>query len=108
MSHGIKTIIFPVKDIARAKQVYGRLLGVEPVVDQPYYVQYNVEDQEIGLDPSGRGAGMYCHVANIREMLQALVGAGAEVKQDVTDVGGRLLARVVDAEGNVIGLLQPA
>ncbi|MCU1664922.1 MAG: glyoxalase [Pseudonocardia sp.] len=39
----------------------------------------------------------------------ALVEAGAEVQQQVRDVGaGRLIASVKDADGNVIGLVQPA
>jgi predicted enzyme related to lactoylglutathione lyase len=38
-----------------------------------------------------------------------LVDAGAETQQEVTDVGGgKLVATVKDADGNVIGLLQPA
>ena len=102
----IKTVVFAVKDIDAAKKVYGKLLGVAPVMDQPYYVQYNVGDQEIGLDPSGRGAGIYWKVSDIRGTLKSLVAAGAETRQDVTDVGGRLIAKVADPAGNVIGLLQ--
>jgi predicted enzyme related to lactoylglutathione lyase len=72
-------------------------------------VQYNVGGQEIGLDPSGRGAGIYWHTSDIRGTLKSLVEAGAEKRQDVTDVGGgRLVASVKDTDGNVIGLVQPA
>ena len=35
MNHGIRTIIYPVKDAGRAKGLFGRLLGSEPYVDQP-------------------------------------------------------------------------
>ena len=39
--------------------------------------------------------------------MKALVGAGAEVHQEVKDVGGgKLIASVKDTDGNVIGLLQ--
>ena len=38
MTQGLRTIIYPVKDIAKAKVFYGSLLGAEPAVDQPYYV----------------------------------------------------------------------
>ncbi len=37
---GIKLLTYPVKDIAQAKMLYNRLLGVEPYVDGPYYVGY--------------------------------------------------------------------
>lgn len=41
--------------------------------------------------------------------LQTLLEAGAETVQDVRDVGGdKLSATVKDADGNVIGLIQPA
>src|SRR5438477_149334 len=52
MNQGIKTIIYPAKDIARAKALFSRLLGVEPFIDSPYYVGFKVGDQDIGLDPT--------------------------------------------------------
>ncbi len=45
MNQGIKTIIYPAKDIARAKALFSRLLGVEPFIDSPYYVGFKVGDQ---------------------------------------------------------------
>lgn len=109
MSQGVKTIIYPVTDIGRAKTLFATLLGVEPYTDEPYYVGFRVGDQEAGLDPNGHRHGMtpYWQVDDIRERLQSLLEAGAEVQQDVRDVGGgRLIASVKDADGNVIGLLQ--
>ena len=111
MSEGIKTVIYPVSDIARAKAAFSTVLGAEPVMDQPYYVQFNVNGQAIGLDPHGHksGAIVYYHVTDIKGTLQALLDGGAQVDQDVKDVGGgRLIASVKDADGNLIGLLQDA
>lgn len=111
---GIKTVIYPVKDIAQAKTLFSKLLGVEPVMDEAYYVQFNVGDQEIGLDPQGHSKGMtgplgYVHVDDIKSRVQAFLDAGAEIQQEITDVGGgRLIATAKDADGNVIGLVQPA
>jgi extradiol dioxygenase family protein len=34
MASGMKTITYPVKDLAAAKQLYGRLFGVEPYMDE--------------------------------------------------------------------------
>ena len=34
MNQGIQTVIYPVMDIAQAKQLYGALLGVEPYVEE--------------------------------------------------------------------------
>ena len=109
MTQGLKTIIYPVKDIARAKTLFSKLLGVEPYVNEPYYVGFRVGDQEVGLDPNGHKEGMtgYWHVDDIRKSLQLLLDAGAETLQEVKDVGGgRLIASVTDGDGNIIGLLQ--
>ncbi|MEU6259885.1 VOC family protein [Streptomyces sp. NPDC047043] len=112
MTAGLKTIIYPVKDIARAKALFGALLGVEPYADEPYYVGFKDAGQDVGLDPNGHAKGMtgpvpYWHVEDIRGRLAALVEAGAEVLQDVQDVGGgRLIAFVKDTDGNLVGLLQ--
>lgn len=54
MNQGIKTIIYPVKDLAHAKTLFSKLLGIEPYVEGVYYVGFRVGDQEIGLDPNGQ------------------------------------------------------
>ena len=111
MNQGVKTVIDPVNDLARAKAFYRILLGVEPYADQPYYVGFRIGDQEIGLDPNGHKAGMtaYYHVDDIKQSLRSLVDSGAQVQQQINDVGGgRLIATVKDAAGNIIGLLQAA
>ncbi len=112
MSEGMKTIIYPVKDIAKAKTLFTSLLGVKPNMDQPYYVNFNVGELDIGLDPHGHAQGMagpvcYWNVADIKVSLQQLVSAGAQPVQEPKDVGrGKLVATVKDADGNVIGLIQ--
>src|SRR6516162_10650339 len=109
MNQGIKTILYSVQDITRAKTVFCKLLGVEPYADQPYYVGFKVGDQDIGLVPRGDNAGMtaFYHVDDIKSSLRLLLDSGAQVQQAVKDVGGGvLIASVIDAEGNVVGLRQ--
>src|SRR4249920_1967270 len=112
MTSGIKTILYPVKDLARAKALYSNLLGVEPDMDEPYYVGFRVGDQDFGLDPNGHSKGMagpigYWHVDDINESLKGLLDAGAVELQAIQDVGGgKLVASVTDPDGNVIGLIQ--
>jgi predicted enzyme related to lactoylglutathione lyase len=112
MTSGLRTIVYPVKDLAAAKSLFAELLGAEPYVDQPYYVGFSAAAQEVGLDPNGHDQGMtgpvpYWHVEDIETSLMQLQTAGAEVQQSATDVGeGKLVARVTDADGNVIGLIQ--
>jgi len=109
MNQGVKTVIYPVKDIAQAKALFTALLGKEPYADQPYYVGFKVGDQDIGLDPHGHTEGMtaYYEVDDLRKTLQSLLDAGAQTVQEVKDVGGgKLIASVKDANGNIIGLTQ--
>ncbi len=112
MAQGISAIIYPVKDIARAKTLFSLLVGVEPYADQPYYVGYKVGDLDIGLDPNGHNKGMtgpvaFCEVDDIRTRLQRLLEEGAVAVQEVQDVGGgKLIASVKDADGNMLGLTQ--
>jgi predicted enzyme related to lactoylglutathione lyase len=112
MASGMKTITYPVKDLAAAKQLYSNLFGVEPYIDEAYYAAFNVGGQDVGLDPNGHRKGMtgpiaYWHVDDIDKSLEALLDAGAEAAQPVQDVGGgTLIATVKDADGNVTGLFQ--
>src|ERR1700749_1542792 len=109
MSEGIKTVIYPASDLARAKAAFSAVLGAAPDIDQPYYVQFTVGDQAIGLDPHGHKSGdaVYYQVTDIKGTLQALLETGAQVNEDVKDVGGgRLIAPVKAADGTLIGLLQ--
>lgn len=114
MNEGIKTILYPVKDIDRAKTLFNQLLERQPHTDNPYYVGYSLGDEEIGLVPNGVDQGTtgpvgYYHVDDIKKSLQLIVSAGGKVIQEVRDVGGsRLVASVQDAEGNPIGLIQDA
>src|SRR4051812_39940715 len=102
MTAGVNTIIYPVKDIARAKALFSALLGVEPYADEPYYVGFKDAGQDVGLNPNGHAQGLtgpvpFWHVSDLRDRLAALVEAGAEVVQDVQDVGnGRLIASLKD------------
>jgi len=112
MNRGIQTVICPVKNLDQARTLYGTFLGREPFTDSKSYVSFKIGDQEVGLDPHGHGAGLsgpvvYWRVTNIEKRVEELLGAGAQLQQPVTDIGdGRRIARVVDADGNVLGLLQ--
>ena len=109
MNKGMHLLVYPAKDLAKAKALFDELLGVKPYVDGAYYVGYRVGDFEFGLDPNGNSKGpiAYWEVEDIRAGLQQLLDAGAQADQDVKDVGrGLLIATVKDADGNTLGLRQ--
>jgi predicted enzyme related to lactoylglutathione lyase len=109
---GIKTVLHPVSDLTAAKAVYTALLGIEPQTDSEYYVGFDVGGQHIGLVPGGGPQGLtspvtYWEVPDIEAKLAEVTAAGATVKDAVNEVGGgRRVATVTDADGNVLGLLQ--
>jgi predicted enzyme related to lactoylglutathione lyase len=109
----LNTVLYPVKDVDQAKATFSALFGTEPHVDSPYYVGYQVDGHEIGLVPNGHDQGMtgsetYYDVEDINATLEALKAAGAVVVQEPTDVAaGLLVAKLRDADGNLIGVKQP-
>ena len=111
-TRGIKTVLHPVSDLAKAKAVYAALLGIPPQTDSSYYVGFEAEGQHIGLVPGGGPQDMtspvaYWHVPDIEAKLADLAAAGAIVREPAHEVGGdRLVATVTDPDGNVLGLLQ--
>jgi len=111
-TEGIKTVLHPVSDLARAKAVYAALLGVSPQTDTPYYIGFDAAGQQIGLVPSGGPQSptspvAYWHVPDIEAKLAEVTAAGATVKESPHDVGGgRLVASFADPDGNVLGLIQ--
>ena len=108
MTRSLKIMVFPVKDPGKAKAFYSKILGVEPYVDSTYYIGYHVGDFEVGLDPNSRiGPIGYVDVEDIKVTLEEMKKLGAEVVRNVSDVAnGLLVAKVKDADGNVLGLRQ--
>src|SRR3954447_26942613 len=109
---GIKTVLHPVSDVDKAKAVYTALLGVAPSTDSPYYVGFDVAGQHIGLLPGGGPQGLtspvpYWHVDDIEAKLADVPTAGGTVKVPPNEVGGgRVVASLIDPDGNVLGLIQ--
>ncbi|MFF8603314.1 VOC family protein [Streptomyces sp. NPDC015232] len=110
----INTVIFPVKDLERAKTLLTTLLGTAPSVDEPYYVGFDVDGQHFGLDPNGHGKGLtgpvpFWDVDDLDGRLQGLLADGATTVQEVQEVGGGMrIATVKDPDGNMIGLRSTA
>ena len=77
-----KTVLYPVKDIDKAKAIFTALFGGDPHVDSPYYVGFSVDGLEIGLVPDGHDQGMtgpvpFFDVEDVAATIAALQAAGA-------------------------------
>jgi predicted enzyme related to lactoylglutathione lyase len=110
---GLRTAIYHVPDLARAKSWYSEILGIESYFDQPFYVGFNVAGYELGLDPdsssSAGSGGVVVHwgVADADAALKRLLALGAAERTKVQDVGdGIRVAIVLDPFGNVFGVIE--
>jgi predicted enzyme related to lactoylglutathione lyase len=103
-----KLVVFPSKDLDGAKKIFSTLLGTDPYVDGPYYVGFRAGGLEVGLDPNGTGGPIcFWDVDDIAASVQSLVAAGATLDEAPHDVGrGLLVAKVKDADSNLVGLRQ--
>jgi predicted enzyme related to lactoylglutathione lyase len=108
---GLRTVIYHVDDLEKAKAWYASVLGLPPYFDEPFYVGFNVGGFELGLDPdAARGSGgvvAYWGVEDADAALERLLGLGARLRSDVQDVGeGVRVATVEDPFGNPFGLIE--
>jgi predicted enzyme related to lactoylglutathione lyase len=111
MIKGLRTVIYPVTDLAKGKDWYSRVLGHEPYFDQPYYVGYSVGGFELGLIPDGtpgaQGSITYWGVTDAEQEIARLVALDARVHEKVKDVGeGIKVGAVTDPFGNIFGIIE--
>jgi predicted enzyme related to lactoylglutathione lyase len=110
----LRSTIYKVDDLARAKAFYTAALGKPPYFDQPFYVGFEVDGQELGLDPdvsSQRpgpgGAVAYWRVDDIAAACALLREHGGKAVEPPHEVGGGIqVAVVADVCGNLVGLIQ--
>lgn len=113
MFQGVRTVIYAVADLEKAKDWYSRVLWRPPYFSEPFYVGFNVGGFELGLDPdvsgvsTGNNAVAYWGVPDAREAYARLIGLGAREGSPVRDVGdGIMVGTVIDPFGNVLGIIQ--
>lgn len=112
----LRTCIYQVYDLALAKEFYSQALGKDPYFDEPYYVGFDVDGHELGLDPDiskrppgGSGVIGYWRVDDINAAWQHLTTIGATSIELPHSVGVDLQVSIVsDPFGNYIGLIQGA
>lgn len=111
---GLRTVKYEVADVAKAKEWYSKVLGMQPYFDEPaFYVGYNVGGYDLGLVPAAKAetkraaAGVaYWGVEDAHAAYKRLIELGATPVEDVQDVGGGMLVgQVRDPFGNVLGII---
>lgn len=106
---GLRSQIYPVKDLASSKAWWRKALGIDPYFDQPFYVGFNVGGFELGLNPGGNIEGgpiTYWGVGDIEAAVAHLMSSGASLTAEISDVGeGIRVAELQTPDGQTIGLI---
>jgi predicted enzyme related to lactoylglutathione lyase len=110
---GLRTVIYHVPDLSKAKAWYSVAFGVLPYFDEPFYVGFNVGGYELGLNPdmtnvqAGSNIITYWGVRHADEAFKSLLEKGAREHQPVHEVGeGIFVGSVFDPFGNIIGIIE--
>lgn len=110
---GLRTVIYHVRDLDKAKEWYTRVVGHGPYFDQPFYVGFNVGGYELGLDldctgvSKGGSTFVYWGVTDANSEYQRLLKLGATKNTDLQDVGEGIVAgTLTDPWGNIFGIIQ--
>ena len=112
----LRTVIYHVDDLQKAKTWYTELIGIQPYFDEVFYVGFNINGFELGLDPDfeeviERGAQVvaFWNVDDISETVKKFTNAGAIISSKIKEVGGGIkVATVIDPWGNAVGLIEGA
>jgi predicted enzyme related to lactoylglutathione lyase len=110
----LRSAIYKVDDLPRAKAFYAALLGRAPYFDEPFYVGFEVDGQELGLDPDVAvlkpgpgGAIAYWRVDDVAASYELAVASGGKPVEAKHEVGGGMSTAIVgDVCGNLVGLIQ--
>jgi predicted enzyme related to lactoylglutathione lyase len=110
MIKGLRTAIYPVKDLPAAKAWYTEVFGTAPYFDQPFYVGFAIGGFELGLTPDNApgktGVEVYWGVDDIEAEVERILALGATIHTAIQDVGdGIKVAELADPFGNVLGLI---
>ncbi|MEP5613071.1 MAG: VOC family protein [Cyclobacteriaceae bacterium] len=110
---GLRTVIYYVPDLDKAKEWYAMVFGKPPYFDEPFYVGFEIGGYELGLLPEKEpienktvNVETYWGVEDIELEHKRFIELGATEHTPVTNVGGPLLVSTLfDPWQNVIGLI---
>ncbi len=110
---GLRTAIYKVSDLQKAKEWYTKILGEKPYFDEPFYTGFNVGGYELGLMPDENIATdkqesvlTYWGVDDVELVYTHLIDLGASPHAAPEDVGGGIkVATVKDPWANILGII---
>jgi len=110
---GLRTTIYKVGNITEAANWYSKVFEKSPYFNEPFYVGFNIEGYELGLQPEDEptmnkveSVISYWGVDDIEKTYNRLLSLGATENEKPYNVGDDIItATVKDPFGNVIGLI---
>ena len=109
----LRTVVYHVDNLDKAKKWYIKATGIKPYFDEPYYVGFDINGAELGLDPDNVGVTpgnqtlSFWSVDDAEKVAQKLISLGAKNIQPRTKVGENVFTAIVqDPFGNHIGLIE--
>jgi predicted enzyme related to lactoylglutathione lyase len=107
---GLRTTIYKVSDLAKAKEWYTKVFRCEPYFDESYYVGFNIAGYELGLQAEevvkGENVVVFWGVSDIAAEYAYFIECGASEVQAPMDVGdGIKVSTCKDPWDNIIGLI---
>ena len=109
---GLRTTIYKVPDLTKAKEWYSKVFNTQPYFDEPFYIGFDIGGYELGLTP-GEVEGKktenvfsYWGVEDIESAYQELIKNGASEFKSIMDVGdGIKVASLKDPWDNLVGII---
>ncbi len=109
---GLRTTIYQVSDIEKAKKWYTKIFKTVPYFDEPFYVGFNIGGYELGLQPEEKKLSRseavvsYWGVSDMEKEYKHFIQNGAIAIEPPQNVGGEIIAVTVkDPWDNIIGLI---
>ena len=110
---GLRTVIYHVPDLTKAKEWYADVFGKPPYFDEPFYVGFDIGGYELGLFPEQKpvpektdNIEAYWGVEDIHKGYKRFIEKGCKEHTEIKDVGeGILVTTLLDPWNNVIGLI---
>ena len=102
MMLGLRTTIYKVLDLQKAKEWYSKVFKEKPYFDETYYVGFSIKGYELGLMPEENSKNKsdnvisYWGVEKIEETFTFFLENGAIANEDPMIVNGCFLKRPLE------------
>ena len=108
---GIPFVVYPVTDLARARDFYGRIIGLQCTMDHAlpekgkYWIEFDVGSSTIAISnaippPIGSGVGAALEVKDLDGALETLKSEKVDIRTGVMEPPDCRLVVTADPDGN--------